>query len=132
MKGYAETLDPGSPEAAIAGRYLDHQLEQMAMGKKLGVSMAVGTDAGSMGVNHGEAVVEELELFAKAGFTVEEAIGCAARKAACLLGLDTLGVLRPGKKAAFVAVKGRPENIFQNYRQALSGRNSSERLIIDF
>ncbi len=114
MKGYAETLDPRSPEAEAALKYLDHQVEQMALGRELGVDMAVGTDAGSMGANHGVAVLEELKLFVRAGFRIEEAISCATGKAARLMDIKTLGELRPGKEAAFIAVKGRPENLLAN------------------
>ncbi len=120
MKGYAETLDPESPEAAAALKYLEHQVEQMAMGRELGVTMAVGTDAGSMGVHHGKAVLEELMLFVRAGFGLEEAISCATAKAALLMAIETLGELRSGKEAAFIAVKGRPENLLANLRNSMA------------
>ena len=117
MKGYAETLPPKSPEADTALKYLDHQVEQMALGRKLGTRMALGTDAGTMGVRHGSSVLEELKLFGRAGFGVEVAIFAAAGQAARLLNIEDLGELVSGKKACFIAVKGRPENLFANFSE---------------
>ena len=117
MKGYAETLTTESREAVSAERYLDHQVKQLTLGKKLGVLMAVGTDAGSMGVNHGSAVLEELKLFVRAGFSPEEAIHCASENGSALLGIDNIGNISPKKDASFVAVKGSPESLLQNFEQ---------------
>jgi hypothetical protein len=39
--------------------------------------MAVGTDAGSPGVHHGEAVREEIESLVVAGLGLDEAVQCA-------------------------------------------------------
>ena len=92
--------------------------------------MAVGTDAGSMGVNHGISIVEELKLFVKVGFNLEQAVSCATGKAARLLGIDALGELRPGKRAAFIALKSSPERFLASYEKALSGQKVSDRLLI--
>ena len=115
MKGYAKTLAPDSPEAISSLKYLHHQVEQIALGKKLGVLIAVGTDAGSMGVNHGSAILEELRIFGRAGFYPEEAISCASCNGAALLGIEGLGRIAPSKEASLVAVKGNPGNLLQNF-----------------
>jgi hypothetical protein len=39
--------------------------------------MAVGTDAGSLEVHHGEAVREEIESLVVAGLGLDEAVQCA-------------------------------------------------------
>jgi hypothetical protein len=39
--------------------------------------MALGTDAGSLGVHHGEAVREEIESLVVAGLGLDEAVQCA-------------------------------------------------------
>lgn len=117
MKGYAETLGAESPEAIAAQKYLDHQVEQMALGKSLGVTMAVGTDAGSMGVHHGRAVLEELKLFVRAGFCLEEAIGCASGNGAALLGIKSAGSISLSKEASFIAVKGNPAVLPENFEK---------------
>ncbi len=117
MKGYAETLMAETREAIAAKKYLNHQVEQMALGKKLGVSMAVGTDAGSMGVHHGRALLEELRLFVRAGFCLEEAICCASGKGAALLGIESIGTISTLKEASFLVVKGSPGNLLESFEQ---------------
>jgi imidazolonepropionase-like amidohydrolase len=47
----------------ISGRNLEHQLAQIDAAKRLGVTIALGTDAGSPGVHHGLSVKEELGAF---------------------------------------------------------------------
>jgi imidazolonepropionase-like amidohydrolase len=117
MKGYVETLEAGSDQAINAKKYLDHQVEQMALGKKLGVLMATGTDSGSMGVHHGPGLLEELRLFVKAGFNIEEAICCASANGAALLGIESIGNISPSKEASFLAIKGSPDNLPDNFDQ---------------
>jgi imidazolonepropionase-like amidohydrolase len=117
MKGYVETLEAGSDQAITAKKYLDHQVEQMALGKKVGVLMATGTDSGSMGVHHGRGLLEELRLFVKAGFKIEEAICCASAKGAALLGIESIGNISPSKEASFLAIKGSPDNLPDNFDQ---------------
>lgn len=112
MKAYARELPAGAPEADIAWRTLEHQLEQMRVGRELGVPMVVGTDSGSLGVHHGRAVGEEIALFVEAGFSMEEAVCCATLDAARLLGLrQELGQLKKGMPGTFVVVKGPPEEL---------------------
>jgi imidazolonepropionase-like amidohydrolase len=117
MKGYSETLSAESREAINAQKYLDHQVAQMALGKRLGVPMALGTDAGSMGVHHGHALLEELKLFVKAGFCLEEAVCCASSNGAALLGIERLGYISMSKEASFLAVKGDPGTLPANFEK---------------
>ncbi len=111
MKGYAAYAGGSAGERRIALRNLNHQLEQMAMARKLGVPVALGTDAGSIGVHHGSAVIEELKLLMEAGFSIEEAIKCASLNGMRLLGLEKRGLIAKGMRADFVAVKGGPEGL---------------------
>jgi hypothetical protein len=39
--------------------------------------MTVGTDAGSLGVHHGKAIREEIEVLVVAGLGLDEAVQCA-------------------------------------------------------
>lgn len=112
MEAYVRTLPPGSLEADTAGRTLDHQLNQIRLAQEMGVTIAVGTDAGSTGVHHGHAVREEIRLLMEAGFSPEKAVQCATSNGAALLGLDKdMGILRAGMPATFLAVRGDPENL---------------------
>ncbi len=119
MKAYANTLQPESPEACAARKYLEHQLNQMALAKKLGVQMAVGTDAGSMGVNHGHAIIEELRLFMEAGFSLEQALSCSSKNGAHLLGMENSEHFSVSNSVSFFAVKGSPGHFFENLEKKL-------------
>ncbi|MFZ5569810.1 MAG: amidohydrolase family protein [Thermodesulfobacteriota bacterium] len=111
MSAYLRLMEPGSPEQSVVRRTLDHQLEQMAAARRLGVAVVLGTDAGSPGVHHGQAVREELGLLMKAGFSIEEAIKCASSAAARLLGLEAWGRIEAGGRACWIAVKGAPDGL---------------------
>ncbi|WP_028323612.1 amidohydrolase family protein [Desulfatirhabdium butyrativorans] len=111
MKAYAEALPAGSLQADIARRTLDEQIRQLRLARQFGVRVAMGTDAGSMGVHHGRSYLEEFRLFLAAGYTVGEAAGCAARQGAALLGLDRLGTIEAGKQAVLVKIGGGPEMV---------------------
>jgi imidazolonepropionase-like amidohydrolase len=114
MKMYASYLNSESGEADIAKQNLDHQLEQLDLARCLGVQVAVGTDAGSLGVHHGTAVVEEMRLLLEAGFSLPDTVRCATQNASKLLRMTDVGVLSPGKEATFIAVNGSPKNLMQN------------------
>lgn len=113
MKAYADVLGyQGNLEGAeIARRNLDHQLEQLRIARKLGVRVALGTDAGSPGVLHGESVFEEMKLFAKAGFTLAEIVCAATSTAADLLGLPDRGLITEGRAADFIIARGTPAQL---------------------
>jgi imidazolonepropionase-like amidohydrolase len=116
MKAYGDCLeDRGDPGDAsfrdVAGKNLEHQLAQITTARGLGVTLALGTDAGSPGVHHGLAVKGELKLFVTAGFSVEGAIRCASRNGAMLMGLFDRGEIAPGMRADFNAVQASPEKL---------------------
>ena len=67
---------------------------------------AVGTGAGSVGILHGESMVEEMKLFIKAGYSLEETIRCASENGARFFGMEKLGALRVGRKAIFLIARG--------------------------
>jgi len=74
--------------------------------QKLGVKTAVGTGAGSIGILHGESMVEEMKLFIKAGYPLEETIQCASKNGAKFFGMEKLGTLTVGRKATFLITRG--------------------------
>ena len=111
MQAYARSLDPASREAGGALRNLEHQLGQLQTARALGVTVALGTDAGSLGVHHGRALREEMGILMTAGFSIEEAVRCATVNGARLLGLPDAGPIGPGAAATFIAVKGGPRGL---------------------
>lgn len=92
-------------QAEVARRTLDHQLEQIFQGHRLGVTIALGTDAGSMGVDHGVAVRQELDLLIQAGLSLGQAIRCATLNAAALMGTKNKGAIMPAQRTDLMAVK---------------------------
>ena len=109
LKAQGHRSDPSFAE--VSRKNLEHQLEQISLAQQLGVTLAVGTDAGSPGVHHGRSIKEEIQLFISAGFSVEGAIRCASRNGALLMGLADRGEIRPGMRADFMAVKTTPEKV---------------------
>ncbi|EFK08065.1 amidohydrolase family protein [delta proteobacterium NaphS2] len=111
MKACGACVDEGGAERLVAMKNLECQLEQMTLARRLGVSLAVGTDAGSIGVHHGSAVIDELQLFLEAGFSIEEAIKCASLNGANLLGLERKGRIQKGWCTDFIVAKGSPSSL---------------------
>jgi imidazolonepropionase-like amidohydrolase len=87
-------------------KILAEQLKQLRFARKLGVKTAVGTGAGSVGILHGESMVEEIKLFIKAGYSLEETIRCASENGASFFGMEKLGTLTVGRKAIFLIARG--------------------------
>lgn len=107
MKAYAGLMK-GKTAGRISKKNLEHQLEQIGMARQFGVKVAIGTDAGSPGVDHGKAMKDEMGLFMEAGFSVEEIVRSATSIGADLIGLKRSGRIAEGMRADFIAVKGSP------------------------
>ncbi len=107
MKAYAQNLkEKGQGSRDIAEKTYKHQIQQISMARDLGVTIALGTDSGSLGVLHGESVIEELKLYAEAGCSLAEAIKCATYNGSRLLGIDDMGRVAKGRPANFIVARG--------------------------
>ena len=105
---------PGEPDPgaeAFWKKMLAEQLEQLRLARKLGVKTAVGTGAGSVGILHGESMVEEMKLFIKGGYSLEETIRCASDNGARFFGMEHLGVLTVGRQATFLVARGAAQQL---------------------
>lgn len=112
MEALSACTPPGAEHSGVALKILENQLEQMRRARELGVRVASGTDAGSLGVRHGLALAEELKLMVEAGFSIEQTLRCATSEGATLLGLDReLGRLCPGMPASFIIAPGPPTEL---------------------
>jgi imidazolonepropionase-like amidohydrolase len=58
-------------------RILDDHAHHLAMAQAMGVTLLLGTDAGSMGVEHGYAVLEEIDRYLEAGLTLAQTLQAA-------------------------------------------------------
>jgi imidazolonepropionase-like amidohydrolase len=100
---------PGKPAPGAEAywkKVLAEQLAQLRLARKLGVPTAMGTGAGSVGILHGESMVEEMKLFIKAGYSLSETIRCASENGAGFFGMKKLGALAVGRKATFLLARG--------------------------
>jgi imidazolonepropionase-like amidohydrolase len=115
MRAYVEHYARIGRNPSVARRTLDHQLEQLFMARRLGLTVALGTDSGSPGVDHGAAMIAEMKLFMQAGFSLEETVRCASVCGAQLVGAES-GLLAPAKPATFIIVEGEPSGLPENLR----------------
>jgi len=82
-----------------------------------GVTIAMGTDTGSLGRFQGYFELMELELMVKAGLTPQQALLAATRDAARCQRIDAeLGTLERGKWADFVVLDANPLTDIRNVR----------------
>lgn len=105
---------PGKPNPGAETfwkKILAEQLTQLRLARQSGVTTAVGTGAGSVGILHGESMVEEMKLFIKAGYTLEETIRCGSEHGARFFGMEQLGTLTVGRKATFLITRGTPKQL---------------------
>lgn len=100
---------PGKPIAGAEQfwrKVLDEQLQQLSLARELEITTALGTGAGNVGLLHGESMVEEMKLFIKAGYCLEEAIKCGSENGARFFDMSRLGVLAVGRPATFLVTRG--------------------------
>ena len=62
-------------------RILDHHAEHLCIAREMGVTLLLGTDAGSMGVDHGHAVFDEMERYVEAGLSLDATLRAATANA---------------------------------------------------
>ncbi len=107
MKAYHDSPNTNALEKDGSLRNFDHQMEQIAKAIQYGVPIAVGTDSGSTGVHHGEAIREEIRLLMQAGMNLETAIQSATLTGSRVMGMEQdFGRLDRNMPATFVAFKG--------------------------
>ena len=107
--GYAAHMatNPSTPRNRSAHRI---GMENVKTIYDAGVLVGFGTDSGAMPTRlPGWAEHRELQLLVQAGLTPMEAIVCATKNAAAVLGeAQNRGTLEPGKEADFLILAGNP------------------------
>ncbi len=90
-------------------RIADGQARAMLLAEELGVDLVMGTDAGSYGLPHGQALFMEMDAWLRAGLGPATVFAAATSRAARLLGLaGEVGVIAPGARAWLLATKSDP------------------------
>jgi imidazolonepropionase-like amidohydrolase len=82
----------------------------------VGGRIAAGTDAANQLLVPGFSEHQELELLVHAGLSPREALRAATRNAAVLLGIDSLGLIAPGKAADLIVLTKDPLADIRNTR----------------
>ncbi len=82
-----------------------------------GVTIAAGTDAGTVGNLHGPALHRELELLVAAGLTPRQALRAATVGGAAAMNREDLGSIAPGKAADMVLLDADPLADITNTRR---------------
>ena len=82
-----------------------------------GVTIAAGTDAGTIGNLHGPALHRELELMAAAGLSNMAILSAATAGGAAAMGRDDLGAIAVGKRADMVLLDADPLADITNTRR---------------
>ena len=81
-----------------------------------GGRLAAGTDAANQMLVPGYSEHREMELLVRAGLTPREALRTATRNGALLIGVDSLGLLAPGKVADLLVLSRDPLVDIRNTR----------------
>jgi imidazolonepropionase-like amidohydrolase len=93
-----------------------------------GGRIATGTDSPNQLLIPGYSEHRELELLVRAGLSTREALRAATRNAAVLLGVDSIGLLAPGKVADLIVLAKDPLADIRN-TQSIEAVMSRGRLI---
>ncbi len=97
-------------DAATVGnlrRILDSHLEHVAIAHALGVELVAGSDSGSPGVVHGEALINELLHFLDAGIPMQDVLRAATSRPRRLWGMPPVDI-QPGNVAELVIFEQSP------------------------
>jgi imidazolonepropionase-like amidohydrolase len=105
----AKNTPPNPRRTLMKSDQLEVALRNTKALSDAGVALAVGTDAGLLGVLHGPSILHEFQLMNRAGMTAREVLTAATLGGAKFLGREAdLGGLSPGKLADMVVLNADP------------------------
>ncbi len=91
--------------AVVARQAVEQHLEMIARAHACGVTLGIGTDAGSPGVSWEKGYFQEMKYYARAGLSAGAILKIATKNGAMLLGKEEhLGDIAPGKRPFWLAV----------------------------
>jgi imidazolonepropionase-like amidohydrolase len=88
-------------------RIIDSHKDSIVLADEAGVPIIAGSDAGSHGVRHGDALINELFFLLESGLSLESVLRSATSTPRKLWG-EVSADLVPGNQANFVALGGNP------------------------
>jgi len=92
-------------------RILDDHARHLALAHEMGVTLLLGTDAGSMGVEHGYAVFEEIDRYLEAGLPLEATLRAATSTARRHFGFESTTLARGAPFDALLFAKSPFEDV---------------------
>jgi imidazolonepropionase-like amidohydrolase len=95
------------PTIAKLRAILDSHAEHVAMAARLRVNLVAGSDAGSPGVAHGAALIDEIRHFLDCGLTMEQALRAATSLPRRLWGAEAADIAR-GQRVDLAMLDGDP------------------------
>ncbi|SDM35444.1 Imidazolonepropionase [Halogranum gelatinilyticum] len=122
-------VEAGIPESAVrkADEAIDAHADAFAHALDAGVSIAMGTDAGTP-FNFFADIPQEMELLVDRGLTPEHALRAATVEAADLLGVDDLGKVAEGYHADLVVLDADPTEDASAWREPAAVVAAGERV----
>jgi imidazolonepropionase-like amidohydrolase len=99
-------------------RILDSHAEHLNLAQQMGVTLLLGTDAGSMGVEHGYAMFAEIERYLEAGLSLETTLAAATAQVRRHFGIER-ALLEKGARFDAILTARSPFEDISTLRQPL-------------
>ncbi len=96
-------------ELEVINRTVIDQQKRLSRARELGVPVGLGTDAGAGGVRHGLSLLEEMQLYAQAGWTPKDILQSAVSVNAQAMGIPSSDtVLDVNSSPHLIGIRGDP------------------------
>jgi len=101
----------------VIEKTIERHLEMINLAHGTGVTLGLGTDGGSPGVDWREGYLQEMSFYARAGLSPADILTIASENGAGILGLSgEMGTLEPGKKPYWLCLDKSILDNIDNYK----------------
>ena len=115
---YAEQLGLNKKIISTLKRILDQHSNNLVKAYAIGTPIVAGSDAGSLGVEHGLGFLDELELMENAGLSPLAVINSATGNSSNYLRFkEEFGQIKTGNKSRFILIKYSPLESVANLKK---------------
>ncbi|MDO9574405.1 MAG: amidohydrolase family protein [Candidatus Contubernalis sp.] len=107
----------GKVKPEVLEKTIENHLEKIKLAQEIGVTLGIGTDAGSPGVGWQQGFWQEMQYYARAGLSAETILEIASKNGAHLLGLSgEMGSIEVGKKPYFLSISEESLKDMKNFQ----------------
>ncbi|UNC91418.1 amidohydrolase family protein [Candidatus Contubernalis alkaliaceticus] len=107
----------GKVKPEVLEKTIENHLEKIKLAQEIGVTLGIGTDAGSPGVSWQQGFWQEMQYYARAGLSAEIILEIASKNGSHLLGLSgEMGSIEVGKKPYFVSISEESLKDMKNFQ----------------